>query len=76
MYTVQIVYYKHNDYITSDVSCNLVVYSRALVLMPEVQTLEGVGADGVRTGVVGNTQLLQVAGHSGLTPLGAVHRRW
>lgn len=69
-------YYKHNDYIKSDVSFNLVVHSRALELMPEVQALEGVGADGVRTGVVGRTQLLQVASHGGLTPLGTVHRRW
>lgn len=69
-------YYKHNDYIQIDVSCNIVVHSRALVLMPEVQALEGVGADGVGTGVVGRTQLLQVTGHGGLTPLGTVHRRW
>lgn len=51
------------------------MYSRAFVLVPEVQALEGVGADSVGAGVVGRTQLGQVAGHSGLTPLRAVHRR-
>lgn len=50
-------------------------YSRAFVFMPEVQALEGVGADSVGAGVVGRTQLGQVAGHGGLAPLRAVHRR-
>jgi len=49
---------------------------RALVDIPKIHALEGIGADHIRAGFVRGTTLLQVPGHCGLTPLGAIHRRW
>lgn len=51
-------------------------YLRALVLVPQVHTLERIGTDDVGARLVGRTVALQVPGHGGLAPLGAVHGRW
>lgn len=49
-------------------------YLRALVLHPQVDADEGVGADDVGARVVGRAVPLEVPGHGGLPPLGSVER--
>lgn len=49
---------------------------RALVDIPEIDTLKGIGANDIRAGLVGGATLLQVTRHGGLTPLRAVHGGW
>ncbi len=51
------------------------MYSRALVLHPEVHADERQRADHIGAGIVAGAVLLQVAGHGRLAPLGPVQLR-
>jgi hypothetical protein len=74
---------KYHIYITSELSiaarmCYIdyyIIYSRALIFIPEVNTFEGIRAYNVGTGFVRWTVPFQIACHGGLSPLGSIHCR-
>lgn len=49
------------------------LYLRALVFVPQVDAVKGIGTDDIRARPVRGAVALQVAGHRRLAPLGAIH---